>query len=60
MKCSKCKKKCKETFECDCAEYSELCEECWLKVPGRHREDVCFMDWLDYNIEETRGETGYF
>lgn len=57
MKCLQCKQPCDETFECDCAEYSELCEKCWQKVPSRHREDVCFCDWLDYNyVEEVRPE----
>ena len=61
MTCSKCKKTCDELHECDCAEYSDLCSECWEKVPNRHREEACFIDWLDYNIdEETRGETGFF
>lgn len=61
MKCAHCKQICKEHFECDCAEYSELCEKCWQKVPTRHREEVCFIDWLDYNMaEETRGESGFF
>jgi hypothetical protein len=51
MKCKECKKICKELFECDCAEYSELCEECWFKVPNRHRENVCFVDWGDYYLD---------
>lgn len=55
MKCKECKKVCKEIFECDCAEYSELCEECWHKVPNRHRENVCFVDWGDYYLD--RDET---
>ena len=53
MKCSQCKQYCKELFECDCAEYSSYCETCWQKVPTRHREDFCVVDWLDYNTEET-------
>ncbi len=52
MRCTKCKKDCKELYECDCAEYSGLCYECWYKVPHRHREDVCFVDWLDYRYSE--------
>jgi hypothetical protein len=61
MHCKKCHRLCETLYECDCAEYSELCEYCWRKVPTRHREDVCFVDWLDYNyVEETRPETGFF
>lgn len=47
--CSVCKKKCAELHECDCAEYSDLCQECWQKVPTRHREEVCIVNWLDYD-----------
>lgn len=57
MKCSRCRKICGELFACDCEEYSDFCEECWQKVPHRHREDVCFVDWLDYN--EDRDEYEY-
>jgi len=61
MKCAHCKKQCDELFECDCAEYSEVCEKCLEKVPTHHREEVCFLDWCDYNyVDETRPEAGYF
>ena len=51
MRCKNCRKDCDELYECDCAEYSEFCAICWHKVPTRHREDVCFVDWIDYELD---------
>jgi hypothetical protein len=54
MTCSKCKKTCDTIYECDCAEHSDLCKECWDKVPTYHREDACFMAWIDYQFERDK------
>lgn len=50
MDCSDCKKTCDELHDCDCGEYSGKCNECWQKVPSKHREEVCVVDWLDDDV----------
>lgn len=51
QKCFKCGILCGyELKECNCSEYSGLCECCWSKIPEDHKEELygCDLYWDEY------------
>lgn len=50
-KCSKCGNSVYRLYECDCAEYNDLCDRCWDELPKKHKEGDCFFYWMNYETE---------